>query len=161
MSPINVPLGSRKGSAIHFLIVGGRFFRLFGGQTGGTLGKWRFWKCRGHVKNFFFIFWNCGGIDISWFYVENRFVRNFLPDTSFHRNVPLRTFTQNLHQMVSLTTNFHKKIHQTVYFFKNTPNRVLDKDVRTKNTPNGVPDNDIWQKLHQTVYLFVIFWFWG
>ena len=42
MSPVNVLSGSRKESAIYFLIAGGRFFRLFGGQTGGTLGKWRF-----------------------------------------------------------------------------------------------------------------------
>ena len=71
------------------------FFRLFRGQTGGPLVNGDFDGAGGTLKISFFIFWNGGGMDISWFYVEKRFVRNFLPDISFHRNVPLKSLCNN------------------------------------------------------------------
>ena len=65
------------------------FFDFLGVRQGGPLVNGDFDGAGGILKIYFFLFWNGGGMDISWFYVEKRFVRNFLPDTSFHRNVPL------------------------------------------------------------------------
>ena len=56
MSPVNVLLGSRKGSEIYFLIAGGRFFRLFGGQTGGPLVNGDFDSSGGRRKLLFYFF---------------------------------------------------------------------------------------------------------
>ena len=64
MSPVNVLLGSRKGSAIYFLIAGGRFFRLFGGQTGGPLVNGDFDGAGGSLK-ISFLFLEIAGAWIS------------------------------------------------------------------------------------------------
>ena len=64
MSPVNVLSGSSKGSAIHFLIVGGRFFRLFGGQTGGPLVNGDFTGAEGTLE-ISFLFFGMAGAWIS------------------------------------------------------------------------------------------------